>query len=66
MFCYQCEETNKVKGCKINGICGKNIILSPKVPSFLSKNVLNVLVENFNIMQNTNIDNNLKNLKFIA
>jgi len=24
MFCYQCEETNKGEGCKINGLCGKN------------------------------------------
>ncbi len=44
----------------------KNIILGPKIPAFVSKNVLNVLVENFNIKPNTTIENDLKNLKLVA
>jgi len=44
----------------------KNIILGPKLPAFISKNVLNVLVENFNLMPNTTVDNDIKNLKLIA
>jgi hydroxylamine reductase len=38
----------------------KNIMLGPKLPAFVSPNVLNVLVENFNIMPNTTVDEDLK------
>jgi len=24
MFCYQCSETLKGKGCTVKGVCGKN------------------------------------------
>jgi len=44
----------------------KNIILGPKLPAFISKNVLNVLVENFNLMPNTTVDNDIKNLELIV
>lgn len=40
----------------------KNIMLGPKLPAFVSPNVLNVLVENFNIMPNTTVDEDLKTL----
>jgi hydroxylamine reductase len=38
----------------------KNIMLGPKLPAFVSPNVLNVLVENFNIMPNSTVDEDLK------
>lgn len=44
----------------------KNIILGPKLPAFLSKNVLNVLVENFNIRPNSSIEEDLRTLKLVA
>ena len=40
----------------------KNIMLGPKLPAFVSPNVLNVLVDNFNIMPNTTVDEDLKTL----
>jgi hydroxylamine reductase len=40
----------------------KNIMLGPKLPAFVSPNVLNVLVENFNIMPNSTVDEDLKTL----
>jgi hydroxylamine reductase len=37
----------------------KNIILGPNLPAFVSNNVLNVLVDNFNIMSNTSVDEDI-------
>jgi len=44
----------------------KNIILGPKLPAFVSQNVLNVLVENFKIRPNSSIEEDLKTLKLVA
>ena len=44
----------------------KNIILGPKLPAFVSRNVLNVLVENFQIRPNSSIEEDLKSLKLVA
>jgi len=44
----------------------KNIILGPKLPAFVSKNVLNVLVENFQIRANSSIEEDLETLKLVA
>ena len=38
----------------------KNIRLGPKLPAFVSPNVLNVLVENFNIAPNTDVESDIK------
>jgi len=38
----------------------KNIMLGPKLPAFVSPNVLNVLVENFNIRPNTTVGEDMK------
>jgi len=38
----------------------KNIHLGPTIPAFLSPNVLNVLVENFNISGITNVEDDMK------
>lgn len=38
----------------------KNIMLGPTLPAFVSPNVLNVLVENFNIMPNSTVEEDLK------
>ncbi|MDP2217764.1 MAG: hydroxylamine reductase [Methanolobus sp.] len=38
----------------------KNIMLGPKLPAFVSPNVLNVLVENFNIRPNSTVEEDLK------
>ncbi|WP_321418117.1 hydroxylamine reductase [uncultured Methanomethylovorans sp.] len=38
----------------------KNIMLGPKLPAFVSPNVLNVLVQNFNIMPNTTVGEDMK------
>ncbi len=40
----------------------KNIMLGPVLPAFVSPNVLNVLVEKFNIMPNTNVEEDMKKL----
>ncbi|WP_406662071.1 hydroxylamine reductase [Methanolobus sp. ZRKC3] len=40
----------------------KNIMLGPTLPAFVSPNVLNVLVENFNVMPNTTVEEDLKTL----
>jgi hydroxylamine reductase len=42
----------------------KNIMLGPVLPAFVSPNILKVLVEKFNIMPNTNVDEDMK--KFVA
>jgi len=44
----------------------KNIILGPKLPAFVSQNVLNVLVENFKIRPNSSIEEDLKTLKLVV
>ncbi len=38
----------------------KNIMLGPTLPAFVSPNVLNVLVENFNIRPNSTVEEDLK------
>ncbi len=40
----------------------KNIMLGPKLPAFISPNVLNVLVETFNIQPSSTVDEDLKKL----
>jgi hydroxylamine reductase len=35
-------------------------MLGPKLPAFVSPNVLNVLVQNFNIMPNTTVGEDMK------
>jgi hydroxylamine reductase len=40
----------------------KNIMIGPVLPAFLSPNVLNVLIEKFNIMPNTNVEDDMKKL----
>lgn len=40
----------------------KNIMLGPVLPAFVSPNVLNVLIEKFNIMPNTNVEDDMKKL----
>jgi hydroxylamine reductase len=37
----------------------KNIVLGPKLPAFVSPNVLNVLVKNFNIRPNTTVEEDI-------
>ena len=44
----------------------KNIMLGPKLPAFVSPNVLNVLVENFNIRPNSTVDDDLPKLMVVA
>lgn len=40
----------------------KNIRLGPSLPSFVSPNVLDVLVQNFNIMPTTNAEDDIKQI----
>jgi hydroxylamine reductase len=44
----------------------KNIMLGPTLPAFVSPNVLKVLVEKFNIQQNSTVENDLPTLKIVA
>jgi hydroxylamine reductase len=44
----------------------KNIMLGPKLPAFVSPNVLNVLVEKFNIQPNSTVEEDLPTLKAVA
>jgi hydroxylamine reductase len=43
----------------------KNIILGPKLPAFISHNVLNVLIEKFKIRANSSIEDDLKTLELV-
>ena len=40
----------------------KNIMLGPKLPAFISPNVLQVLIEKFNIMPNSTVETDLQKL----
>ena len=40
----------------------KNIHLGPTLPAFLSPNVVNVLVENFNIAPNNTVEEDIKTM----
>ncbi|MCK5739987.1 hydroxylamine reductase, partial [bacterium] len=40
----------------------KNIHLGPTLPAFLSPNVINVLVKNFNIAGITTVEEDIKNM----
>jgi hydroxylamine reductase len=44
----------------------KNIMLGPVLPAFVSPNVLNVLVENFNIRPNSTVEEDLPALEIVA
>jgi hydroxylamine reductase len=44
----------------------KNIMLGPKLPAFVSPNVLNVLVEKFNIQPNSTVEEDLPTLDAVA
>ena len=44
----------------------KNIMLGPVLPGFVSPNVLNVLVENFNIRPNSTVEEDLPILNVVA
>ncbi|MCK5112694.1 MAG: hydroxylamine reductase, partial [Thermoplasmatales archaeon] len=44
----------------------KNIMLGPTLPAFVSPNVLNVLVEKFNIQPNSTVEEDLPTLKVVA
>ena len=44
----------------------RNIMLGPKLPAFVSPNVLNVLVEKFNIQPNSTVEEDLPTLKAVA
>lgn len=44
----------------------KNIMLGPKLPAFVSPNVLNVLVEKFNIQPNSTVEEDLPTLNAVA
>ena len=44
----------------------KNIMLGPVLPAFVSPNVLNVLVEKFNIQPNSTVEEDLPTLKVVA
>jgi hydroxylamine reductase len=40
----------------------KNITLGPTIPAFISSNVLNILIENFNISPNSTVENDMNKL----
>ncbi|MCS3923647.1 hydroxylamine reductase [Methanosalsum natronophilum] len=40
----------------------KGIVLGPKLPAFVAPNVLNILVEKFNVSKNTNVEDDIKRL----
>ncbi|MDE5923888.1 MAG: hypothetical protein K2G75_01065, partial [Muribaculaceae bacterium] len=35
MFCYQCQETAKGRGCEIRGVCGKKPATSARMDQLL-------------------------------
>ena len=44
----------------------KNIMLGPKLPAFVSPNVLKVLIEKFNIQPNNSVEEDISKLIAIA
>ena len=44
----------------------KNIHLGPTIPGFLSKNVVDILVEKFNLSGISNVDDDLNKFNLIA
>jgi hydroxylamine reductase len=44
----------------------KNIMLGPKLPALVSPNVLNVLVEKFNIQPNSTVEEDLPTLNAVV
>jgi hydroxylamine reductase (hybrid-cluster protein) len=65
MFCYQCSQTARGTGCTIQGVCGKSataailwsllylgikgIYLGPIAPAWVNEDILDFLVENYDI-----------------
>ena len=35
MFCYQCQETSRGKGCELQGVCGKKADTSTRMDQLL-------------------------------
>lgn len=73
MFCYQCEQTVGGKGCTKIGVCSKTpeiagllslgikgMYLGPTLPAFLSPNVLQYLMDTFDLRLISNVDDDLK------
>lgn len=54
MFCYQCQETSRGKGCEVRGVCGK----SPEVAKlqdlliYSTKGIADIIVKTNWMYQN--------------
>lgn len=48
MFCYQCQEANKNKGCTLMGVCGKSDDLSTlqDVQMYVIRGISKIIIEN--------------------
>ena len=60
MFCFQCEQTAVAIMLTLLYLGIKNIRLGPTLPAFVTPNVLNILVKNFNIMPITSAEQDLE------
>lgn len=62
MFCFQCEQTAVCILLTLLHLGIKNILLGPTLPSFVSTNVLDFLVKNYNISPITTPEEDMKKL----
>ncbi len=67
MFCYQCQETAKGKGCTLKGVCGKNESVS-NLQDLLIYTVkgISVLVTNGNVKATDKLNKEVLNSMFMT
>ncbi len=69
MFCYQCQETAKGKGCEIKGVCGKTeeVAKLQDLLIYTIKGVSEIVVKgNFNIKEISNVNHEVFNALFMT
>lgn len=69
MFCYQCQETAKGKGCEIKGVCGKSeeVAKLQDLLIYTIKGVSEIVVKgNFNIKEISNVNHEVFNALFMT
>jgi hydroxylamine reductase len=69
MFCYQCQETAKGKGCEIKGVCGKNeeVAKLQDLLIYTIKGVSEIVVKgNLDVKEISNVNHEVFNALFMT
>jgi hydroxylamine reductase len=69
MFCYQCQETAKGKGCEIKGVCGKTeeVAKLQDLLIYTVKGISEIVVKgNFNIKEISNVNHEVFTALFMT